>query len=153
MDSVQAIVQKLRSDSTILSLLPSNTNGIIQAGMLSNGVPSGLLLPCIAIYDGGNYGGARSLPFSEQIVELRIYDNANPNQITYININRIAEECIRALHLTTLDSNMSYQSDFDVYYDNYISGDLYSEKLKLPYRVVRFRVFGVGLIFYHNIHP
>ena len=142
-DLIPAITVKLRADSVVTSLLPSGANGIVLAQNVAAGrADNSLLLPCIAIADGGSR--ANPLPFSSTSIHLRIYDNADPNSFTYLNIDRISDECIRVLHRTPLDTRMSYQTLLELWYDNFISPELYDDVLRLPYRYIRFRAYTVS---------
>lgn len=142
MDIAQALATKLRADAVILSLLPSGANGIILAETLMTGrVPDAVTLPCIAVQDMGDSGGVNALPLIQTVIHLRVYDNAQPNALTYININRIMDECLRCLHRVPFTSQMSYQTLYEVWYDNYRSPASFDDLLKLPFRVIRFRAY------------
>lgn len=142
MDIAQAIATKLRADAAILALLPSGASGIILAETLMTGrVPAAITLPCIAIQDMGDSGGVNALPLIQTVINLRVYDNAQPNALTYININRIMDECLRCLHRVPFTSQMSYQTLYEVWYDNYRSPASIDDLLKLPFRVIRFRAY------------
>ena len=145
MDIAQALATKLRADAVILSLLPSGANGVILAETLMTGrVPAAVILPCIAVQDKGDSGGVNAFPLIQTVIDLRVYDNAQPNALTYININNIMDECVRCLHRVPFTTAMSYQSLYEVHYDNYRSPNSFDDLLKLPFRIVRFRAYTVS---------
>ena len=145
MDISQALATKLRTDPAVLALLPSGANGIILAETLMTGrVPAEVLLPCIAIQDMGDSGGVNALPLIQTVINLRVYDNALPNALTYININRIMDECFRCLHRVPFSSQMSYQTLYEVHYDGYKSPNSFDDLLKIPFRIIRFRAYSVS---------
>lgn len=140
---VPAAANKLAATTNITSVLPNGANGIIPAfNLLGDTFPSNLNLPCIVLKDGGTYGQARDLPFTQQTLMVMVYDTApSPNHISYSRIDQLVWECIAALDRATLVMEASYYSLFSIEYDNYISGDLFDTNFRLPYKAVRFRAF------------
>ncbi len=144
MELIPSIVTALRANANVTSLLPDGANGIITAGSLRLALPNTTGLPLIAVRDMGESGSLRALPFTQPLVFFRVYDQGAPSNHSYITINRVIDELIRALHRVPLTTQMSYQSLFELSFDNFITLDDFDEFLKLPFRGVRFRAFTVS---------
>lgn len=143
LDLIPAVRNVLLANAALLARLPGSTNGIIVAGNLALGrVPDNVGLPLIALKDSGTMGSASGLPFEQNIFHVRVYDNAvAANNLSYVQINPILEEVIHTLHRVSYITHMSYESMFEILFDNYKSPELFDEYLKLPYRFARFRAF------------
>ena len=141
-----AVANRLKATNYIITRLPQGADGIIPASSLvGEQFPHDTVkLPCIMVQDGGTYGLAKDLPFTNPLIMVRVYDAMYaPGRAYYGNINYLIGECIAALDRKQIALESSYMNLFEIQWDNFISREDFDQSFKLPFRIARFRAFAV----------
>jgi hypothetical protein len=144
----QAILQHLREDTGSGSLVEK------LGGDATRIKPRGKLLasdtfPAIALEMSYQTGSPRTVPFSQQMVNIYCYTRSEARNVRdWITLDTLVGLVIARLDkvlisdmTTTIDGDFK---PFEVRWDGYVSRDLFDEVLRADYRWVRFRTFGVN---------